>query len=73
MNISNLSNFSNGSNYTNGTSDAVVASTTIEWWKIVICAVLGILSGLFAGLNLGVMSLDTKYLELLTMGPFESK
>ena len=45
----------------------------MEWWKIVILVGLSVLSGLFSGLNLGIMSLDPKHLELLTMGPFESK
>lgn len=34
---------------------------------------LSLLSALFSGLNLGIIGLDTNYLELLTMGPFESK
>ena len=35
--------------------------------------VLIVLSGTFSGLNLGYLGLDPKYLELLTIGPFETK
>ena len=34
---------------------------------------LAIMTGLFSGMNLGIISLDPGYLELLCMGPFESK
>jgi hypothetical protein len=30
-------------------------------------------SALFSGLNLGIISLDIEYLELLCAGPFETK
>ena len=44
-----------------------------EWISILILAILMILSGLYSGLNLALMSLDTQHLELLTMGPFHTK
>lgn len=43
------------------------------WVSIVILVVLMVLSALYAGLNLALMSLDTQHLELLTMGPFKTK
>lgn len=43
------------------------------WYTDVIIAGLIIFSAIFAGLNLGLMGLDIKYLELLTIGPFETK
>jgi metal transporter CNNM len=53
------------------------ASTTtsdgVPWWKIFVIVVLQLVSAFFNGLNLGVMGLDPRYLELLTMGPFENK
>ena len=69
----NYGNYSNGSNYTNSTAALASVSTTIVWWKILIVIILSILSAIFAGLNLGIMGLDPKYLELLTMEPFETK
>ena len=35
--------------------------------------VLSVLCGLFSGLNLGIVGLDPSYLELLSLGPYESK
>lgn len=46
---------------------------TYAWWRFVIIVGLSALSAVFSGLNLGIIGLDTGYLELLTMGPFESK
>lgn len=45
----------------------------VEWWRILIIVGLSLLTGLFSGLNLGIISLDPNYLELLTMGPYETK
>ena len=45
----------------------------VEWWRIVLIIVLIIMSAFFSGLNLGYLGLDPKYLELLQIGPFESK
>ena len=53
-------------------SGAEAASDTYAWWRFVLIIGLSLMSALFSGLNLGIMSLDTEYLELLTMGPFES-
>ena len=36
----------------------------------VVVVVLAIMSGLFSGLNLGLLGLDVKNLELLMQGPF---
>ena len=36
----------------------------IEWWRIVIMIGLCILSGLFSGLNLGLLGLDIRSLEV---------
>jgi hypothetical protein len=44
-----------------------------EWWRFLIIILLSFLSAIFSGLNLGIIGLDPGYLELLTMGPFETK
>ncbi len=44
-----------------------------EWWRFVIIIGLSLMSALFSGLNLGIISLDIEYLELLCAGPFENK
>lgn len=46
---------------------------SVEWWRFVLIGILLVLSGAFSGLNLGVLGLDTKNLELLTQGPFENR
>ena len=45
----------------------------VEWYNWVIIFVLLCMSGSFSGLNLGVLGLDTKDLELMSEGPYESK
>lgn len=45
----------------------------VEWWRWILILGLVILSGCFSGLNLGVLGLDTKDLEMLTEGPYETK
>lgn len=44
-----------------------------EWWRFVIIVILSFLSAVFSGLNLGIVGLDPGYLEILTLGPFETK
>ncbi|CDW89146.1 UNKNOWN [Stylonychia lemnae] len=61
-------------NSTNSTTHSVEsAEAEVEWWRILIIIVLSLLTGLFSGLNLGIIGLDPNYLELLTLGPFETK
>ena len=45
----------------------------VEWWRWLLIVGLIMLSGCFSGLNLGVLGLDTKDLELMMEGPYESK
>ena len=44
----------------------------VEWWRWVLIVSLIVLSGCFSGLNLGVLGLDTKDLEMMSEGPYES-
>ena len=44
-----------------------------EWWRFVLIVGLSLLSAVFSGLNLGIVGLDPGYLQLLIMGPFETK
>ena len=44
----------------------------VEWWRWILIVCLIILSGCFSGLNLGVLGLDTKDLEMMQDGPFET-
>ncbi len=59
-------------------SNATAAAVTkdpnegYEWWRFVFIVVLSLLSAVFSGMNLGIVGLDPGYLELLTMGPFET-
>lgn len=50
--------------------DPVVEVATIDY---VIIVVLALMSGAFSGLNLGLLGLDVKNLELLTKGPFNDE
>ena len=44
-----------------------------RWHDFVAIVVLSSMSGLFSGLNLGLLGLDVKNLELLTEGPFDNE
>ena len=50
--------------------DPVVEVGAIDYIFIVILAMM---SGAFSGLNLGLLGLDVKNLELLTKGPFNDE
>ncbi len=41
------------------------AEAPVEWWRFVLIVFLVALSGCFSGLNLGVLGLDLKNLEML--------
>jgi len=60
-------------NSTSSAIDSASASSTVEWWRLLVIILLSFLSAIFSGLNLGIIGLDPGYLELLTMGPFETK
>lgn len=45
----------------------------VDWWRPLVMVILICMSAFFSGLNLGYLGLDPKYLELLQIGPFESK
>ena len=45
----------------------------VEWWRWVIIVTLICLSGCFSGLNLGVLGLDKKDLEMMCEGPYDNK
>jgi hypothetical protein len=45
----------------------------IQWYNFVVIIVLAMMSGMFSGLNLGLLGLDVKNLELLTRGPFNDE
>lgn len=74
------------SQYANSTSfmgrllqdaDPAAATTTedaaLKWYDFIIILGLALLSGTFSGLNLGLLGLDVKNLELITQGPFTTK
>ena len=45
---------------------------SVEWWRWILIFFLICLSGCFSGLNLGVLGLDCKDLEMMQEGPFET-
>ncbi len=45
----------------------------VEWYNWLIIFILLCMSGSFSGLNLGVLGLDVKDLQLMSEGPYESK
>jgi len=45
----------------------------VSWQQLVAIVVLAMMSGMFSGLNLGLLGLDVKNLELLTRGPFNDE
>jgi len=45
----------------------------VEWYNWLIIFILLCMSGSFSGLNLGVLGLDVKDLEMMSEGPYESK
>ena len=51
----------------------VVADTTVSPTEILLMVLLASMSGMFSGLNLGLLGLDVKNLELLTKGPFNNE
>jgi metal transporter CNNM len=46
---------------------------SVSWQQYVFLTILAIMSGMFSGLNLGLLGLDVKNLELLTRGPFNDE
>lgn len=44
----------------------------VPWYNWLIIVILLTLSGSFSGLNLGVLGLDVKSLQMMTEGPFET-
>jgi hypothetical protein len=53
--------------------EAIPEVVEVTWHQIVLIVALACLSGTFSGLNLGLLGLDVKNLELITKGPFENK
>ena len=49
------------------------ADVSVDPFNIVLIVFLAMLSGIFSGLNLGLLGLDVKNLELLTKGPFANE
>ena len=45
----------------------------VGWQQYVVIFILASMSGMFSGLNLGLLGLDVKNLELLTKGPFNDE
>lgn len=48
-------------------------ATPPVWTDFIMIICLAAMSGAFSGLNLGLLSLDVKDLELLTKGPFKDE
>lgn len=44
----------------------------IEWYIYLAIILLSILSAISNGMNIGLMGMDVKYMELMTKGPFET-
>jgi hypothetical protein len=53
--------------------DAPVEKKEVSWQQYVLIIVLAVMSGMFSGLNLGLLGLDVKNLELLVRGPFNDE
>jgi metal transporter CNNM len=45
----------------------------VEWWRWLIIFFLVVLSGCYSGLNLGVLGLDVKDMEMMVKGPHETE
>ena len=45
----------------------------VAWWEWIIMVTLICMSGCYSGLNLGVLSLDVKDLEMMAEGPFDNE
>jgi hypothetical protein len=45
----------------------------VQFIDLLIIFVLAMMSGAFSGLNLGLLGLDVRNLELLTKGPFNNE
>ena len=52
--------------------DMMEALANVEWHRWLTIVILLSLSGCFSGLNLGVLGLDVKDLEMMTEGPYET-
>lgn len=46
---------------------------SISYTEFILIFVLAMMSGAFSGLNLGLLGLDVRNLELLTKGPFNNE
>ena len=53
--------------------DPPIEEKSVSWQQYVVIFILAIMSGMFSGLNLGLLGLDVKNLELLTKGPFNDE
>lgn len=57
--------------FLNATAGAEEAPA-IEWWQYLAIVFLATLSGAFSGLNLGLLGLEVRNLELICKGPFQN-